>query len=110
MDKNKKIANNILEFLLDPTVFPVKSRNYFRPEEILKNESYEGAKADSERAYGDQSHNSDFYPKRSLLQREASMERKTLIASLDVLSQNFQESDPIARSSDNGICRFQNER
>jgi hypothetical protein len=93
-----KIANNILEFLIDPTVVPVRQHLYFRPEEILRNESYEEAKADAQKAYGDQRHNSDFYPirNRTKSQKEASiMDRKTLIASLDVLSQNFNENDPI---------------
>jgi hypothetical protein len=95
---SKKIANNILEFLVDPSAFPLERRLYFRPEEILMNESFEKAKKESEQAYGDQRHNSDFYPNRPLLKREASsMERKTLIASLDVLSQEFIESDPMAK-------------
>ena len=92
----KKVANNILEFLIDPTVYPPERHIYFRPEEILENSFYENARKDSERAYGDQRQNSDFYPNRPI--REASsMERKTLIASLDVLSQEFNESDPIAK-------------
>ena len=91
-----KVANNILEFLIDPTVYPPERHIYFRPEEILDNSFYENAKADSNKAYGDQRHNSDFYPNRPI--REASsMERKTIIASLDVLSQTFNESDPIAK-------------
>jgi len=95
---SKKIANNILEFLVDPSAFPLERRLYFRPEEILINESFEKAKKDSQEAYGDQRHNSDFYPNRPVLKREASsMERKTLIASFDVLSQEFTESDPIAK-------------
>jgi len=94
---SKRVANNILEFLVDPSVFPIKRRIYFRPEEILMNESFEKAKKESEEAYGDQRHNSDFYPNRPLLNREASMERKHIIASLDVLSQEFVESDPMAR-------------
>jgi hypothetical protein len=95
---SKKIANNILEFLVDPSAFPLERRLYFRPEELLMNESFEKAKKESQQAYGDQRYNSDFYPNRPLLKREAtsSMERKTLIASLDVLSQEFIESDPMA--------------
>ena len=99
--KFQKLANNILEFLVDPTKTPVKQRIYFRPEENLQNQSYEGAKADAQVAYHDQRHNSDFYPIRNRqqqTQREASiMDRKELIASLDVLSQNFSEDDPIAK-------------
>jgi len=94
-----KIANNMLEFLIDPTVIPVRQRLYFRPEEILRNEVYEGAKADAQKAYGDQRHNSDFYPIRNREQnkKEGSvMDRRTMIASLDVLAQNFTEDDPIA--------------
>ena len=94
-----KIANNMLEFLIDPTVVPVRQHLYFRPEEILRNEAYEGAKADAQKAYGDQRHNSDFYPirNRTKSQKEGSlMDRRTMIASLDVLSQNFNENDPIA--------------
>jgi len=94
-----KMANNILEFLIDPTVYPVKQRIYFRPEESLQNSFYEGAKADSFKAYGTEQHNSDFYPQRNRQQsqREATdMDRKTMIASLDVLSQHFEENDPIA--------------
>ena len=97
--REMKMANNILEFLIDPTVFPVRQRLYFRPEEKLQNEFYEGAKADSFKAYGTEQHNSDFYPirNRQQSQREATvMDRKTMIASLDVLSQNFEENDPIA--------------
>jgi hypothetical protein len=97
---SKKIANNILEFLFDPTVIPVKDRLYFRKEEILKNESFDSAKADALKAYGGQKKNSDFYPSknRQQTQREASiMDRKTLIASMDVLSQQFDESDPIGK-------------
>ena len=102
----KRVANNILEFLLDPTVFPVRERLYFRPEEILQNESYEGAKEDAQKAYGDQKHNSDFYPLRNRQQqtgkfsnerKELLMDRRTLIASLDILSQNFKEEDPIGK-------------
>jgi predicted RNA-binding Zn-ribbon protein involved in translation (DUF1610 family) len=99
MLSSKKVANNILDFLIDPTRVPVKERVYFRDEEILKNESYEKAKADACAAFKDQKHNSDFYPhKNRSLNREALiMDRKTLIASLDVLSKNFQNpSDPIA--------------
>jgi len=89
----------MLEFLFDPTVIPVKTRVYFRPEEMLKNESYEKAKADAKDAYGDQRQNSDFYPQRNreLHKREVqAMDRRTLIASLDVLAQSFSEKDPIA--------------
>ena len=92
-------ANNQLEFLIDPTVIPVRQRLYFRPEEILRNEDYEGSKAEAQKAYGDQRHNSDFYPirNRTKSQKEGSlMDRRTLIASLDILSKNFTESDPIA--------------
>lgn len=96
-EKKKKFANNILEFLFDPTVIPVEQRLYFRPEEILKNQSYEAAKAEADRTYGDQRHNSDFYPKMSNEREATSMDRKTLIASMDILSQNFQEEDPIAK-------------
>ena len=92
----KKIANNILEFMFDPTVIPVEKRLYFRPEENLQNQEYDKAKADAYSAFGDQRHNSNFYPTRKN-EREASMERKSLIASLDVLSQNFDESDPIGK-------------
>ena len=94
----KKIANNILEFLFDPTVIPVERRMYFGPEEHLDNRSLEKAKADSQQAYGKENKNSDFYPTRNRqqTQREASiMDRKTIIASLDVLSQNFDETDSI---------------
>jgi len=96
---SKKIANNILEFLFDPTVIPVERRMYFGPEERLDNGNFEKAKADSLQAYGKENKNSDFYPSknRQQTQREAGyiMDRKTIIASLDVLSQNFDESDPI---------------
>lgn len=98
-EKRKKIANNILEFLFDPTCIAPERRLYFRPEEILKNQSYEAAKAEANKAYGDQRHNSDFYPKNKISnEREASdMDRKTLIASMDILSQSFKEEDPIAK-------------
>jgi ribosomal protein L37E len=96
---SKKIANNILEFLFDPTVIPVERRMYFGPEERLDNRSLEKAKADSQQAYGKENKNSDFYPTRNRqqTQREAGniMDRKTIIASLDVLSQNFDETDSI---------------
>ena len=95
---SKKIANNILEFLFDPTAIPVERRMYFGPEERLDNRSLEKAKADSQQAYGKENKNSDFYPTRNRqqTQREASiMDRKTIIASLDVLSQNFDETDSI---------------
>jgi predicted RNA-binding Zn-ribbon protein involved in translation (DUF1610 family) len=94
----KKIANNILDFLIDPTRIPVQQRLYFRPEEILKNETYENAKAEAVEAFRDQRHNSDFYPNRNrqINKREAMlMDRKSLIASLDILSKNFTENDPI---------------
>lgn len=94
-----RVANNILDLLIDPTRVPVKDRVYFRDEEMLKNESYEKAKADACAAFKEQKHNSDFYPhKNRSLNREATiMDRKTLIASLDVLSKNFKNaSDPIA--------------
>ncbi|MGA9111484.1 MAG: hypothetical protein WB290_14420 [Smithella sp.] len=97
----KKVANNILEFLFDPTVIPVERRMYFGPEERLDNRSLEKAKADSQQAYGKENKNSDFYPTRNRqqTQREASiMDRKTIIASLDVLSQNFDETDSIGES------------
>jgi len=100
MELSKKVANNILDFLIDPTKVPVKERVYFRPEEMLKNETYEKAKADAHAAFKDQKNNSDFYPhnKKSNLTQEANiMDRKSLIASLDVLSRNFKDaSDPIA--------------
>lgn len=99
MDK-KKMANNILEFLIDPTRVPVERRVYHRPEEQLDNRSFEKAKLDSMVAYGDQRHNSDMYPsrKRSLTQREVlGMERKDIIASLDVLSQEFPQNDAIGK-------------
>jgi len=100
LEKRKKIANNILEFLFDPTVVPIERRMYFRPEEILKNQSYEQAKAESLKTYGDQRNNSDFYPPKNKMSNESeasSMDRKTLIAGMDILSQTFQESDPIAK-------------
>jgi hypothetical protein len=94
----KKVANNILEFMFDPTKIPVQQRLYFRPEETLRNESFEAAKADAYKAYGEERHNSDFYPTRNKMQKEAVlMDRKTLIASMDVLSQQFNESDPIGK-------------
>lgn len=99
MIDKKKIANNILDFLIDPTRIPVQERVYFRPEEILRNETYEKAKADACVAYKDQRHNADFYPQRnrSLSQEVNTMDRKALIASLDVLSKNFKnDKDPFA--------------
>lgn len=99
MVDKKKVANNMLEFLLDPTVIPVEKRLYIGPFERMQNEFYTDAKADAARAYGDQKHNSDFYPSRNRQQsqREASvMDRKTLIASLDIIAQNFADGDPIA--------------
>jgi len=96
---SKKIANNMLEFLVNPRTFPVERRLYFRPEELLDNSWYENAVINSEMAYGDQSKNSDFYPLRNrLTKREAGiMDRKTIIASLDVLSQAFKEDNPMAK-------------
>jgi bifunctional autolysin len=92
----KKIANNILDFLIDPTKIPVQQRVYFRPEENLQNQIYENAKADAVKAYKDQKHNSDFYPAKNRQMREATlMDRKSLIASFDSLSRNFKENDPI---------------
>lgn len=94
----KKIANNILEFMFDPSVIPVERRLYFRPEEKLQNQAFDKAKAEAFAAYGDQKHNSDFYPSRKKTEREAStMDRKAIIASMDVLSQNFDENDPIGK-------------
>ena len=102
----KKVANNILEFLIDPTVIPVRERLYFRSEEILKNDVYDNAKADAQKAYRDQKHNSDFYPIRNRQQqtgkfsterKETLMDRKTMIASLDVLAENFDKNDPIGK-------------
>ena len=94
----KKIANNMLEFLIDPTVFPVQQRLYFRPEEVLRNESFESAKADSYKAYGDQRKNSDFYPSKNRTREAAIMDRKTIVASMDILSQQFtDENDPMAK-------------
>ena len=95
----KKVANNILDFLIDPTKIPVKKRVYFRPEENLKNDVYENAKADAAKAYKNQRSNSDFYPNknRHITQREALMDRKSLIASFDILSKNFSENDPIGK-------------
>ena len=93
-----KTANNILELLLDPTVFPIKQRVYFGPGENLRNESYDKAKEEALALYGNQSQNTDFYCNRKQLSRRAhSMDRKTLIASMDILSQQFKEDDPIAK-------------
>jgi predicted RNA-binding Zn-ribbon protein involved in translation (DUF1610 family) len=94
-----KVANNMLEFLFDPTVIPVKDRLYFGPDEKLQNGEYERAKADAVGLYKDQKMNSDFYTsRRQQSQREASvMDRKTMIASLDVVAQNFAEDDPIGK-------------
>ena len=94
---SKKMANNILEFMFDPTVIPVEKRLYFRPEEKLDNKGYTDAKADSYKAYGDERRNSDFYPLRNKSKEASTMDRKTIIASLDVLSQNFSENDPIGK-------------
>ena len=101
MDK-KKIANNILEFLIDPTRVPVRERLYFRPEENLQNDYFTNAKQDAFAAYGTEKHNSDMYParNRSLKTQKGGsiMDRKSIIASLDILSQNFKaENDPIAK-------------
>lgn len=88
----------MLNFLIDPTKIPVQQRIYFRPEENLQNSTYENAKADALIAYKDQRSNSDFYPikNRQLTKMEASlMDRKTLIASMDILSKNFKDTDPI---------------
>lgn len=89
----------MLEFLVNPRTFPVERRLYFRPEEMLDNSWYESAIIDSDMAYGDQSKNSDFYPSRNRsTKREAGiMDRKTIIASLDVLSQTFKEDNPMAK-------------
>ena len=96
----KKMANNILEFLIDPTVIPVERRLYIGPEEKLDNSYYEKAKAKSFEAYRDQKHNSDMYPERNRkLTRMGGfkMDRRTFIASLDILAQKFaSEKDPIA--------------
>jgi hypothetical protein len=93
----KKVANNILEFLIDPTKIPVQQRVYFRPEEKLQNETYEGAKADAVKAYGDQKNNTDFYPGKNRSQRSSNMDRKAMVASFDILSKNFKnEEDPFA--------------
>lgn len=99
----KKIANNILDFLIDPTKVPVKERVYFRPEETLSNGIYESAKADAVQAYKDQKFNSDFYPQKTRKQSKSQeahiMDRKSLIVSMDVLSRNFKnEQDPFAVS------------
>lgn len=98
MDR-KKIANNILDLMVDPTVLPPERRLYFRPEEILDNRMYEQTRAFVDQAYGNQSQNSDMYPLRNrALKREVyGMDRRTLIASLDILSQTFKEADPIAK-------------
>lgn len=97
MDK-KKLANNILEFLLDPTQFPVEQRLYFRPEERLDNKSFDAVKQEALKAYGDQRHNSDMYPTQNREQkaREVSMDRRALVASMDILAQNFKDEDPIS--------------
>lgn len=97
MDK-KKLANNILEFLLDPTQFPVEQRLYFRPEERLDNKSFDAAKQEALKAYGDQRHNMNMYPtqNRETKAREVSMDRRALVASMDILAQNFKDEDPIS--------------
>jgi hypothetical protein len=99
MIDSKKIANNILEFLIDPTRIPVEDRVYFRPEENLKNDSYEKAKQDSCQAYKDQSHNSDFYPQKNRsLTREANiMDRKSLIASRMFCPKILEMRRPLCR-------------
>jgi predicted RNA-binding Zn-ribbon protein involved in translation (DUF1610 family) len=98
-DRAKKIANNMLEFLIDPTKLPLKQRSYIGPNERIDNDFLDKAKADAYEAYGDEKFNSDFYPIRNRQQkpqREAVvMDRKTLIASFDILSQNFATEDPI---------------
>jgi len=93
-----KLANNILELLLDPTKIPVRNRLYFRNEEVLDNSAFDKAKQDSVAAYGAQRQNADFYPSRNRQQpkREAAMDRRTLIASFDILSKQFQMDHPIA--------------
>jgi hypothetical protein len=94
----KKVANNMLDFLIDPTKIPVRDRLYFRPGENLQNGTYEGAKAHARDLYKDQRFNADFYPsKKSLIKEAGIMDRKTMIASLDILSKNFKKGDdPIA--------------
>ena len=96
-----KLANNILEYMLDPTKVPVKQRLYFRDEEVLDNSAFDRAKQDSDAAYGAQRQNADFYPQRKRTmqqpQREASaMDRRSLIASFDILSKQFNPAHPIA--------------
>jgi len=61
----RRVANNILEFLIDPTVIPVGRRLYIGPEEKLQNDYYTNAKADAAKAYGTQHFNADFYPERN---------------------------------------------
>jgi len=93
-----KMSNNILDLLFDPTKYPLEDRMYFRPEEKLQNDSYDRAVAEAKALYGTQGHNSDFYPGRKNLIREALiMDRKTLTAGLGVFSQQFKENDPIAK-------------
>jgi len=92
---SRRVANNILEFLYDPTKIPVEKRLYFRPEEILQNQAFDKARAEGVQSYHDQKKNSDFYPTRNNKREASFMDRRTLIASLDVLSQSFDESDPI---------------
>jgi hypothetical protein len=98
-DRAKRIANNILEFLVNPECFPLKQRLYFGPEEKLQNETLDAARADSFKAYGKENKNSDFYPSRNRnTTKEASvMDRKILIASFDILRQNFADEDPIGK-------------
>jgi hypothetical protein len=92
-----KVANNILDFLIDPTKIPVRQHIYFRPEENLQNDILDKTRADVYKAYGDQRYNTDFYPSKNRLrnlERQAFlMDRKSLIASFDILSQNFKKKD-----------------
>lgn len=84
--------------MINPTVVPPEQRLYFRPEENLDNRYFEKAKMESQEAYGCQRYNSDFYPQRNRsMKREVfAMDRRTLIASFDILSQSFKKDDPIA--------------
>jgi hypothetical protein len=84
--------------MINPTVVPPEQRLYFRPEENLDNRYFEKAKMESQEAYGCQRYNSDFYPQRNRsMKREVfAMDRRTLIASFDILSQSFRKDDPIA--------------
>lgn len=99
MDR-EKVANNILELMLDPTRVPVRQRLYFGPEEILDNEVYERSKLQGLQAYRGQRYNSDFYPIRNrtqINQEVPGMDRRTLIASFDILSQQFKEDTHISK-------------